>query len=398
MSVGLIAMKLYTAISLRFISTLLLGSVLVGCVSSPMDSAVELFQNGEGELALAELEDPEGIIGDENKLLQLMHQGLISHHEQKYVDAQGYLLEAATLIEEQEQVRLSEIATTLITTESMGSYKGEYVERLWVHSYLMMNFLVQGDAEGAAVEARRALKVLSKHEDVLEDAVFTRALVALSFEAAGQKDDARIEFDILKESLADDKHNPLFELLPSEGAELVLFVAEGNIAEKYSSDLFISTKMHISWPSYARESVIYHEPALVYDSGRVQKISSVTSNLTSLASESLAKRGMKISLKTIARVGVKSAIIDQAEEADPLAGAIVQLLVFALDTADVRGWDSLPAYLSIYKVPLTSGYHQIEVVEASLLVNADPTVHEPIATYPNLFISAGERIFKSLRY
>jgi len=57
------------------------------------------------------------------------------------------------------------------------------------HTYLMMNFLAVGRYDSAAVEARRALERIADKESVLEQDAFTRALIALSFEMAGQAND-----------------------------------------------------------------------------------------------------------------------------------------------------------------------------------------------------------------
>jgi hypothetical protein len=58
-----------------------------------------------------------------------------------------------------------------------ATYKGEYSERLWVHTYLMINFLLQNRPDSALVEAKQALEIFDEYPDPLEGDLFTRALL-----------------------------------------------------------------------------------------------------------------------------------------------------------------------------------------------------------------------------
>jgi hypothetical protein len=76
-----------------------------------------------------------------------------------------------------------------------ATYKGEYCERLWIHTFLMMNFLLQYKYDSALVEAKQALEVFDKYPGSLEGDYFTRALIALCYENMNLWDDVRIEYE-----------------------------------------------------------------------------------------------------------------------------------------------------------------------------------------------------------
>ena len=53
-------------------------------------------------------------------------------------------------------------------------YSGEFSERLWVHTFQMINYLLLDQPEGAAIEARRAVALYEEHGNVLQNDLFTR--------------------------------------------------------------------------------------------------------------------------------------------------------------------------------------------------------------------------------
>jgi len=170
-------------------SFILIGVLLTGCsTSSALHKARLEYATGAPIQALKTLENAD--VSKRDKLLLLLDRGAIAFSSGQYSISQEALLEASELIDEWDQIRVSEQSASLVTNEWATRYRGEYSEQLWVHSYLMMVFLMQQNPESAAVEARRALKRLDENKTPLKTDWYTRALVALSFEAAGQHDSA----------------------------------------------------------------------------------------------------------------------------------------------------------------------------------------------------------------
>lgn len=391
---------------------------LSGCASQPLNTARKQFNTGQYETALQTLNEPEEEIANRDRLLVFLYKGMILHHLGEYEESSLQLLQAADLVGELARVSVSEQAATLIVNEWLATYKGEYSEQLWIHSYLMMNFLLLNKPESAAVEARRALKVFSKHEKSLKQDAFSRALIALSFEEVGLINDAYLEYKILAEELEDA--TPVADLLyryalqlgidadikrykesisdvflersaGKAGGELVLFVAEGQIPRKHSGTFFLPPETRISWPEYTRN----HTPATSFnikDENDYITYVSIETDLVQLAKKSLSDRGKSIAIKQIARVGVKSGLVNQLERENPLAGGLLQVALFVLEEADTRGWDTLPGRLKMLRIPLSVGTHNISIIADQGL----PTEHA-LAYFPNVTITKGNRVYQKIR-
>ena len=158
--------------------------LLNGCTGR-LNKASQEYYAGQPREALTLLDKGESF-GNRNELLFLMEKGLVLHQLGNYRQSAEQLLQAAQLIDQFYYISLSEQASALAVNDWLTRYKGEYSERLWVHSYLMMDFLLLGEYDSALVEAKQALKVLGRHREALKDAYFTRALIALCFANLGK--------------------------------------------------------------------------------------------------------------------------------------------------------------------------------------------------------------------
>ena len=126
-----------------------------------------------------------------------MEKGLILFYQEQYEKSTEALLKASRFIKDQDQVSITEQSSAVVVNDWAITYKGEYSERLWVHTFLMMNYLMQYKYEDALVEAKQALEVYDKYSGSLADDHFTRALIALCYENMNMPDDARIEYEKL---------------------------------------------------------------------------------------------------------------------------------------------------------------------------------------------------------
>ena len=381
-----------------------------GCSTTALDRAQLQYASGDAVSALQTLGDGSDI-ASRDKLLYWLERGLILHEEGDYEQSTQSLLKAAESIEENDFISIRGEASTLFANDWVRKYKGEYSEQLWVHTYLMMNFLAVGRYDSAAVEARRALERIADKESVLEQDVFTRALIALSFEMAGQANSAYIEYRKLEDLVGDPGgtlHATLFRLAKSLGfsddarhyknllaaptmqkqshAEVVLFVGAGNLPQKVSSSLLIDYDERVAFPQYLPvQSVL---PALTVEvDGELCDCSLVVSNLGQLARNSLSSRGIALTARLLARGAAKNAIADNIAKKDEVAGEIARLLLFVLEEADTRGWTSLPGYLTLVRVPVAKGSQEI-VIDAFATTPAVIDISD---------IRAGEKRFIPMR-
>lgn len=395
---------------------LLLVVFLNGCAVMPHDDARQQFINGQPQAAIATLETKAGQ-SRRNALLTRMEKGLIYHVLGEYKKSTKELLHATKIMQDQDYISVAEQAKTLLVNEWMGSYKGEYSERLWVHTYQMMNYLLMDKYQSAAVEARQALQVLDKYAKPLSDAWFTQALIALSFESVGKTNDAYIEYKKLANKFPKDERmaqrvfwqarslglkselQQLPEQLPDHPAQLtnekqgefILFIADGVIAQKTSGDIF-AEDIRVSFPVYPsiRASALKFNVKTGIEN---QPFEAISTRLGNVISDSLDARAKAILVKEIARVGVKTAIYKELKEEDEAVAKIVGALFYILEEADTRGWGTLPANLTMLRIPLPAGTHNI-VVKAG---DSAARVHNEIYSVDGLSIKAGQRVYRKIR-
>lgn len=367
--------------SLRHLILCTLVLWLTGCATSyDLYDARAQFASGAPVQALTTLESAD--VSGRDALLLLLDKGAIAFSAGQYSQAKDALLQAHDLIEEWDQIRIGEQSATLITSEWATRYRGEYSEQLWIHSYLMMTFLMLGEPSSAAVEARRALARMEKHSSSLKQDWFTRALIALSFEAAGAHDSTQVEY---RKLVNDGDYNgqwnqviqrhsrrigrapidgispsdlPTPDQLGNDEGELIVFVQSGYIDKKQPGDLPIDIDLRIAYPFYPVQS--HWKPSLeILTDGTSVAADQIDTALTEVSKRSLSARGTVLATKQIARIAAKKALVDVASKEDELLGGIVQILMFATEQADVRSWETLPAWFSLIRVPLVEGQQSV---------------------------------------
>lgn len=157
---------------------------------------------GRYDSALARL-GPEGsTVGDE--LLRLQHRGLVAHYAGRYGESNDALERAAALAEDRYTKSVSRAALSLLTNDRVLPYDPPRSERLLIHYYGALNYLLLEEPEEAAVEARRLSRLLDRYEDEgggrggagaegrLGAAL--RYFAGAVFEAAGEANDARVAY------------------------------------------------------------------------------------------------------------------------------------------------------------------------------------------------------------
>lgn len=396
---------------LRIFILLLLLVWLSGCAGR-LNRATELFYAGQPEASLAKL-DKGDWLGERNQLLFFMERGLVLHQLVRYRESNEVLLQAAELIREFELISLSEQVGSLVTTEWLMRYKGEYSERLWIHTYLMMNFLLLGEYDSAYVEAKQSLELLGRYSDALNGDHFTRALIALCFANLAEDNDAYLVY----RRLAEDLPNPtpvaadlvkissrlgqldevthfqsyLPQTLPSGAGELVLFLANGRIPRKLPGNIVLPPSIRFSFPHYdsvrtpaAKVSVLPAHPTLP----------PLSSDLAAVAERSLEERKLSIIVKETARVAAKEAISQKVgDQHGQAAEAVVRISLFLLEEPDTRSWQTLPGRLTLVRIPLPAGQHKLRVRLSGAGLFSSPEL-----ALPEFELRPGQRVFHSLRY
>ncbi len=144
---------------------LLLALPLGGCESfrnynNEMAGAQQSF--AAGDLPAARQEVVNRMSANETRLNPWLEIGVIDHTAGAFDNSNLALQKAADLVrvrEEKAVISLSQTAAgaaTLLVNEKAQPYPGEAFERVLIHTYLAMNYALQGDWEKARVEARRS--------------------------------------------------------------------------------------------------------------------------------------------------------------------------------------------------------------------------------------------------
>jgi len=357
--------------------------LLGGCASPSLESARQAYFHGDSKTA-AILLDEEVSEASQNRLLLLMEQGFILFADGDYRRSIEVLQQASRLIEEQETISLLDESASLLTGEWAKRYPGEYSEHLWVHTCLMLDYLLLSDLESAQVEARRTLPLLQDHRDVLAQAYFTRSLTALCFELVGEDNDAWIEY----KRLADDwpaarnliplqKHlaqkldftdmlqqwqdAPSWPFLDSGHGELVLFVTAGKIPVKSSGDILVPPGIRVSFPRYLLNR--YPAAHLHIDTGTEFPVNyfEVSTDTGDVARSALQSRGLQVAAKEAASIVAKEAVTQALERENELLGALFRITMIISSSADTRSWQTLPARFSMVRMVLPVGDYDVRI-------------------------------------
>ncbi|HEX2780419.1 MAG TPA: hypothetical protein VHM30_13025 [Gemmatimonadaceae bacterium] len=149
-----------------------------------------------------------GRFAPEDELLASLYRASALYYAGRF-DTSGVTLDrAAILADERFTKSVSRNLLATITNDGVLPYEPSQTERLMMNYYGMLDFLRRGDAEGAAVEARR-ISALLESFDSRKDSVDirTRALLnylaGASFEAAGEKADAEVSYRVARALVGD---------------------------------------------------------------------------------------------------------------------------------------------------------------------------------------------------
>jgi hypothetical protein len=387
-----------------------------GCAGAKLKDARQAFHRGNVREAaeIIHKADSSGF----SKLEYLMEKGLLLYQSGEYENSIREFRQAADLIRELDVISVSQQASSLVINEWVTEYKGEYSERLWVHTYLMMNYLLLMKNEDALVEAKQAQQFLDEFPDALSGAYFTRALIALCYEGLDEYNDAYIVY----KNLAKAMPNPSLvqphikrlgrilgfqdELEPEDGAgkeqdgmsfangslaELIMFISIGNGPQKISGNILLPPGIRISFPRYKKQRNNTDSPK-VFDFRTRKASNQIETDIVAVANDSLDERAKQIYAKEAARIAAKELIVRGFERnnKDSMAGLLIRLAFIAMEEADTRGWHTLPAKLSLVRVYLEPGTHKIKVdIREGGAAN--------FIDLPEITFSPGEKVFYSLR-
>lgn len=361
---------------------------------------------------------------------------LANNHKQSQKDfAQVYsFIQQAQQAAKIELSRGIENVAAVMSNDNATRYDIPLYEQSMLNSYQALNYLTQQDLSGALVEIRRANLVqqqalkdnahsifrsademtkqglslggLSNQYPLMNEAIgqvkngfqnaYTFYLSALFYEAAGQRNDAYIDYKKALEiypnnyylqqdvwrlantlNMADDINqfkNSLEQAVTQvtsnndtkNQGQVVIIIENGIVSAKQeiSLNLPIDTSHNdmrfysVALPSYPNHLRAYSPLALSYQGNSYQSEEIV--RLQSLAAKQLKDQLPSIVTRQIVRLIAKEKIRKQMErKGGDIGNIFASIYNLATENADTRSWSTLPDSIHILKINLDAGKHQL---------------------------------------
>ena len=408
---------------LATIGLLVLG--LSGCASvftnypAQADKLVQQYQNGQVTAVVTDLSQK---LDERDGLLYALELGRLAQlggDVEASMNAFNTAIQRFDQRDEQAKLRASGAvagSAAMLTNDNALPYKGDDYERIFAHSYQALNYLHQRNAEGAAVELRRANleqtvaaqrreKAIAKAEKKAEKEdvepgsfdsefaglnaaagrvknsfqnAYTFYLSAVFWEAAGDYNAALVDmkkaFEINPDALfiesdikrvrrrqgdrVDGAH------LPGKGeGSLVVLFEQGRVAAKREIKIPIPTihgAFAVAFPTYNASDIPAAVPLTVVDTaGEGLLRTQVIAEVAAMAARSLKEEIPGMLVRQTLRAASKYAVQKQANDANLFAGLATNLYNLVSENADLRSWLTLPAYIQAGRSIVPAGQKSI---------------------------------------
>jgi hypothetical protein len=382
------------AVSLIFMMAIALLSSGCASITYQQDPLERHLMSQQPEQALAVLESRDHTGRDQ--ILYYFDKGMVLRMQGDFKGSNAALEQTKAMIQKLDAISLREQAAAVSVNDSMRSYLPPMFERAMLHTVIALNYLEQNDYNGARVEALQLDELLKQHKD---DAPlpFAHYIIGLIFEANGELDEALIAYrqsydayhagkgaippqlqqDLLRLSqhlgLNDEqkRYEEEFKLqswptqaeLKKEG-QVVAILFNGLIPRKHSEELNFQSprdgQLHrISVPFYESRAPQIHSARMII--GDSTNSTQRLDHLDQHAYTNLSDEMPGIIVRTIARVGVKNKLVDNARDQSPLLSVALNIATFITEQADTRAWNTLPQELLITRTTVAPGSHDVEI-------------------------------------
>ena len=175
---------------------LLIISLMIGCGGYKFQEVGVALETGEPENAYTYLQKHTPKNPDIPFLFEL---GLVAHYANRFSESSEALDQAGDIAEDRYTRSVSKEVGSLITSDKLRPYAGTRYERLLSHYYRALNYIYQGQLDGALIECRRATNLINYFKGENEDydffgTEFLSYLSGMLYEAAGEWNDALISY------------------------------------------------------------------------------------------------------------------------------------------------------------------------------------------------------------
>ncbi len=402
------------------------------------------------ESALKALDESELAHSKKDELLYYLERGTLLFLLRRYDESITYFQKAKDKIDELYAISVHKQAESFLSNDLALPYKGEDFERVLIHYYLALNYLMKGNLEDALVESRQVILYLDeindryKKKNVYHDDAFVRYLNGILFEIGREFNDSYVDYynsykafkyiykkyykvgiprilyrDLKRLSaflgIENDyrKWNKKYPapVLPenvflNEKCEIILIMEAGFIPRKRQGTLDVALRgqwVRIAFPKYDRDVPSRVRGARL-EAGKFSARSVLMEPLARIAFYDLQDRGARIMARAAARIAVKHGLAAGVEDLarkskNPyvrlgagLVGLAGHILASASEQADIRGWYTLPHDVYITRLLLDPGNYPLRLK----IMGRDGKILE-VVDLGQVNLKPGDRVFKYYR-
>jgi len=428
----------------RLIITSVIGFLILAvsaCTSTQFANVfagyAQQMQGARGALFAGDYQRAQSLVtkaepGQNNYTLSLLEKARLSFLAQDWQQSRqdfAKVIEALDAEAAKAKVQLSRglaNAGALVSNDNAIAYEVPAYEQSMVHSYQALNYVYLGQLDSALVEIRRANLVqeqaLQQNQQSLQDSeekfnknalnqaypsmaamigqlkngfqnAYTFYLSGVLYEAAGQANDAYIDYKRALEIYPDNRYlqqdvlrlatqlgmsDDLSQFSAKYGAwqtpddrnfgELVILHEQGvvNAKQDLRVDLPIFSSRNqprffsFSLPIY-QGALMKYSPTSITVAEQTYQTQAIT-RLQSLASKSLQDQLPALVTRQALRVVAKEQLRRKlGQEGGEIGNILAALYNVTSEQADTRSWSTLPDEVAIIRLPLSAGQHQIQL-------------------------------------
>jgi uncharacterized protein len=390
--------------------------LLTGCAGSYHDtmySVHQAVQAGDYARADALLSKEKDFAEGQDRLLYFLDKGLIAHLNGAYRESNWFFEQAIQRIEELDYISITGTAVQWIISDLGQPYGGEDFERVLVHYYLTLNYLMLGELEDALVECRRLNTVLTllndryEHKNLYKTDAFILYLSGLIYEALGEVNDAFIDYRNAYTTYTNDywpnygisappqllerlvrtasvlgfsdvvdayagQIDPSWTTQPDsrDAARLVVIWENGFVPYKeqhiYREYLQLDDKdnndgcyVKFAFPEFVTRSPAYNRATVTV--GEKTASFDRVEDVAQIAIKNLEDRRVRMVAQSLARNALKCAAETQIKEKNEALGWVFAALTEITEQADTRSWLLLPDHIQMMEVLVPPGERNVDI-------------------------------------
>ena len=337
---------------------------------------------------------------EDDALLRALNVGVSSYYASQFARSAAVLDSAALLADDRITVSVSKSALSMVTNDMARAYQPRRTERLFIPYYGMLAFSRLEQWEEAAVEARRLTALLEQYAaDRTDSERSTHAtlhyLAGVVFERAGERNEAAVAYRNASALLPAPSDSVLGGRTKGDG-EVLVVVERGFVAHRATESInvfFHDTErdsvhgggpwhhhdheyvrhddhddddddgywLSVALPSVRRSHRSAGEPTVFVDGA-----GAMTSRVSTLLDDAVTADEQRERVSILARATARAAakyVITKAvkDKKGEVAGSIANIGASLMERADIRSWHLLPQEISLLRVRLPAGQHNLQV-------------------------------------